>query len=201
VPIYSFFIQFYNKNKYNIIYWGINLNKVNVNYQDPSSYLEVASFIKDYINIDTIIICVGTDKCIGDSLGPIVGSMLIEKGIPLTIYGTLDNPIHALNLSDKIDTIRKKHFGNLIGIDACIGDEDSIGNIQARDYPLHPGKGVGKTLPDIGETSIIGIVDGGDDFTIFTNRNIRLSLVVNMAKVITMAIIEAYNISIKKNKS
>lgn len=201
MPIYSFFIQFYNKNKYNIIYWGINLNKVNVNYQDPSSYLEVASFIKDYINIDTIIICVGTDKCIGDSLGPIVGSMLIEKGIPLTIYGTLDNPIHALNLSDKIDIIRKNHFGNLIGIDACIGDEDSIGNIQARDYPLHPGKGVGKTLPDIGETSIIGIVDGGDDFTIFTNRNIRLSLVVNMAKVITMAIIEAYNISIKKNKS
>jgi len=177
------------------------LNKVSVNYQDPLSYYEIASFIKDYIDINTIIICVGTDKCIGDSLGPIVGSMLKENGIPLAIYGTLDNPIHALNLSDKIDVIRKNHLGNLIGIDACIGDVESIGNIQARDYPLHPGKGVGKSLPDIGETSIIGIVDGGDDFTIFTNRNIRLSLVVNMAKVITKAIIEAYNIKVKKIKS
>lgn len=169
------------------------MNKIKTHYTDPLSYYEIAYFIKDYIDDDTIIVCIGTDRCIGDCLGPIVGTLLKGKCFPLQIYGTINDPIHALNMDKKLSEIKKQYpKKNIIGIDACLGDGENIGEIQARNYPVHPGKGVGKTLPDVGEASIIGIVDSSDNNELFTNNNIRLDLVIGMAKVITHALIHAY---------
>ncbi len=170
------------------------MNRVKVNHKSPLAYYKVASFIKDYINKDTIIVCIGTDRCIGDSLGPIVGSMLEYKGFPLPIYGTIKEPIHALNINKRIDEIKKLHPGkNIIGIDACLGDKKSIGQIQARNYSVHPGVGVGKSLPDVGEVSIIGVIDSNDNKEIFNSKNIRLDFVMKMATVITQSLLEAYS--------
>lgn len=157
------------------------------------AYYEIAYFLKDYIDLNTVIVCIGTDKCIGDCLGPVVGSILTYKSFPLPIYGTVHNPIHALNIEKKLNEITALHpNSNIIGIDACLGENSSIGEIQARDYPIHPGKGVGKSLPDVGKASIIGIVDSSEDSELFTNRNIRLDLVFNISKVIADSIIHAY---------
>lgn len=168
--------------------------KHKVHYDDHNSYMEISNKIKRYITDDTVIICVGTDKCIGDSLGPIVGSILIEKNFSLPVFGTLQSPIHALNIEEKLNYINKLHPNALIiGIDACLGEENSIGEIHIRDYPIHPGKGVGKSLPEIGHISIIGIVDSSDSAVFFTNRSIRLYLIMEMAKVISNALISAYS--------
>lgn len=165
------------------------------------AYYEIAYFLKDYIDLNTIIVCIGTDKCIGDCLGPVVGSILTYKNFPLPIYGTIHNPIHALNIEKKLNEIAVLHpDSNIIGIDACLGDNTSIGEIQARDYPIHPGKGVGKSLPDVGKASIIGIVDSSEDSELFTNRNIRLDLVFNISKVISDSIIHAYYLYSNYNK-
>ena len=80
----------------------------------------------------------------------------------------------------------------IIGIDACLGENKSIGEIHTRDYAIHPGKGVGKTLPDVGMASIIGIIDSSDNADFFSSRSIRLSIVLDMAKVISRGIIHAY---------
>jgi putative sporulation protein YyaC len=169
------------------------LNKIKADFKNPLSYYEIAYFLKDYINEDTVIVCIGTDRCIGDCLGPLVGTLLKSKNFPLPIYGTISDPIHALNIDRKLNEIKILHpHNNMIGIDACLGDSDSIGEIQARDYPVHPGKGVGKSLPNVGETSIIGIVDSNDNDEIFNSNNIRLNLVLSMAKVITHALIHSY---------
>lgn len=142
---------------------------------------------------NTIIVCIGTDRCIGDCLGPLVGMLLKERGFPFPVYGTISEPIHALNIEKKLYEIKLLHpKANIIGIDACLGDTNSVGEIQARDYPIHPGKGVGKTLPDVGTSSIIGIVDSSDNNEIFTNRNIRLDLIFNMSKIIADSLIHAY---------
>lgn len=169
------------------------MNRIKANFKNPLAYYELAFFLKDYINKDTIIVCIGTDRCIGDCLGPLVGTLLKSKNFPLPIYGTVSDPIHALNIDKKLNEIKLLHpHSNIIGIDACLGDSDSIGEIQARDYPVHPGKGVGKSLPNVGETSIIGIVDSNDNDEIFNSNNIRLSLVLNMSKIITHALIHSY---------
>lgn len=176
------------------------LNKVKVNYKENMAYYEIAYFLRDYIKENTVIVCIGTDKCIGDSLGPLVGTLLKETLIPLPIYGTLSSPIHALNIDKKLVEINKNHPNSLIiGIDACLGDINSIGEIHVRDYAIHPGKGVGKTLPDVGNASIIGIVDSSSATEIFSNRTIRLSLIMDMSKSIVKGIVHSYYLSdIKK---
>lgn len=175
------------------------LNKVKVHYLDKLAYYNLAYFLKDYIDEDTMILCIGTDRCIGDCLGPLIGTYLKELNFPLPIYGTIADPIHALNIDKKLDIIKKAHPAkNIIGIDACLGEDDNIGEIQVRDYPIHPGKGVGKSLPEVGHASIIGIIDSSDNSEIFTNRNIRLDLIMNMAKVITDAIIHSYYLYLTK---
>lgn len=177
------------------------MDKIKIHYKDNLSYYEIAYFLKDYIDENSIIICIGTDRCIGDCLGPLVGTLLKQENFPLEVYGTISQPIHALNLSDKLKEIKKNHpTSKIIGVDACLGDNKNIGEIQARNYPIHPGKGVGKLLPDVGESSIIGIVDSSDNNELFTSRNIRLDLILNMAKVISHALIHSYYLSCQKEE-
>lgn len=177
------------------------MNKVKVHYKDNLAYYDIAYFLKDYIDDNTIIVCIGTDRCIGDCLGPLVGSFLKEKSFPLPVYGTVSEPIHALNLERRLNEIKTLHpRGNIIGIDACLGDSDCIGEVQGRDYPIHPGKGVGKSLPDVGETSIIGIVDSSDNNELFTNRTIRLNLIMEMSQVIVDALLHAAYLSKQRTR-
>jgi putative sporulation protein YyaC len=152
--------------------------------------------LKNYITKNTVIVCIGTDKCIGDCLGPLVGSILTENFFPLPVYGTLSSPIHALNIDERLNEIYIKHpNASIIGVDACLGDENDIGEIRIRDYAIHPGKGVGKELPEVGVASVIGIVDSSDNAEFFFSRSIRLSFIMDMAKIISRIFIDAYNLN------
>ena len=169
------------------------LNKIKAYYKNSFAYYELAYFLKNYMNENTLIVCIGTDRCIGDCLGPMVGSFLFQNRFPLPVFGTISEPIHALNIDKKLNEIRGLFpKSSIIGIDACLGDLNSIGEIQVRDTPIHPGKGVGKSLQSVGETSIIGIVDSNENDEIFTNRSIRLSIVMEMAKVISDCLMHSY---------
>ena len=70
-----------------------------------------------------VIVCIGTDRSTGDSLGPLIGTLLSEKTLPnFYIYGTLEDPIHAVNLQEKLNYIHSIHENPfIIGIDACLG--------------------------------------------------------------------------------
>jgi len=169
------------------------VSKVKIHYKDSLGYYTLSNFLKDELNANTIIVCIGTDRCIGDCLGPLIGSMLEEKFFPLPVYGTIANPIHALNLDSKLSDIKLKHpDSKIIGIDACLGPPNKIGQIQVRDYPINPGKGVGKSLSPVGDISIIGIVDSSDIDEPFTSRNIRLNLIWEISKVITQGLVHGY---------
>ena len=173
-----------------------SLVKRKVHYKSTLAYYEISEGIKDFISDDTVIVCIGTDKCIGDCLGPLVGTILEDNFFPLPIYGTIASPIHALNIDKRLDEIKNIHPTScIIGIDACLGEVKSIGEIHTRDYPIHPGKGVGKNLPDVGKASIIGIIDSSENSDFFSSRSIRLALVLDMAKVISRGIIHAYYVS------
>ncbi|WP_017413499.1 MULTISPECIES: spore protease YyaC [Clostridium] len=172
------------------------MSKIKTHYKEPLGYYNLAHFIKDHLDDNTIIVCIGTDRCIGDCLGPLVGTYLKERFFPLPVYGTISEPIHALNLEARLAEIKSSHPNcKIIGIDACLGPFSSIGEIQVRNYPINPGKGVGKILPPVGDISIIGIVDSSDDDEPFTSRNIRLNLIVQLSKIITHSLMHAYYLS------
>lgn len=86
------------------------LIKRKFNYKSNLAYYEIAEFMIKYINPNSIIVCIGTDKCVGDCLGPLVGTFLEEHNFPLPVYGTLKDPIHALNLDKKLEEINKLHL-------------------------------------------------------------------------------------------
>lgn len=153
---------------------------------------EIADCLKRLINDKCLIICIGTDKYIGDCLGPLVGSFLIDDGIECPVIGTLENPVHAINLKASIKNI-KMNFPDyrIIAVDACLGSEDCIGSIQIRSGSIYPGKGVGKNLPPIGDLSIVGVVDSAENSSIFPLYNIRLSMVMKMSKIISKGICKA----------
>ena len=169
-----------------------NVMEATINYDNNLAPSLLGEYLKKFFNGDTTVVCIGTDKCIGDSLGPLVGSLVKEKDPDFPIYGTLDDPIHAVNLKDKILYLKTKYPNNFfIAIDACLGDEDTIGNIQVRHSPIYPGKGVGKKLPSVGHISIIGIVDSPKGHNAMSLHNVRLSFVMKIAKVISESLLIA----------
>jgi putative sporulation protein YyaC len=138
------------------------------------------------LNKEIIVVCVGTDRSTGDSLGPLVGTNLKKINTPaLKIYGTLSEPVHALNLEETLIRIAEQHKNPfVVAIDACLGQLSSVGYIQVGYGPVKPGAGVKKDLPPVGDIHITGIVNVGGFMEYFVLQNTRLSLVINMAEII-----------------
>lgn len=156
---------------------------------DESSHV-LSEVLKNTMDNDTIIVCIGTDRVIGDALAPVVGTMLKSRGFRYPVYGTLDRPIHALNIYESIDIVKRKHPNStIIAIDACLGKKESVGNVAIRNTAIKPGKGVGKNLPEIGDYSITGIVGEINNTRDF--NNIRLDFIMNMAESICESLLLA----------
>lgn len=142
---------------------------------------------------ELVVFCIGTDRSTGDALGPIVGSQLEKMYINnVTIYGTLESPVHAVNLQETIDQVRRKHTNPLIiAVDACLGQLNSVGKITVAHGPIKPGAGVKKQLPEVGTFHITGIVNIGGFMEYFVLQNTRLSVVMKMGDVIANSIYHA----------
>lgn len=154
---------------------------------------KLVSYIPSSMVRPVIIICIGTDRSTGDSLGPLVGSKLHEKDTSyFHVYGTLDEPIHAVNLEEQLIKIKRRHHNPfIIAIDACLGRLNSVGIISIGDGPVKPGAGVNKQLPSVGDIHITGIVNVSGFMEFFVLQNTRLSLVMKMASAIADGISEA----------
>ena len=50
-------------------------------------------------NFKPVFVCIGSDLVLGDSLGPLVGTFLRNKNLSSYIYGTLNFPITAKEIS------------------------------------------------------------------------------------------------------
>ncbi len=139
-----------------------------------------------------VILCIGTDRIIGDSLGPLVGSKLAKTGAFSHIYGTLEAPVHALNLQETLLKIKKRHpSGTVIAVDASLGSKSCIGSVLIRDGGLHPGAGISKKLGLAGDISITGITNEGEGCPWLSLQTARLSVVMQMADQIAACILES----------
>lgn len=138
-----------------------------------------------------VILCIGTDRIIGDSLGPMVGSMLQkETAGALPVFGTLQNPVHAMNLRQIKEEIKKKHPDRLIlAVDASLGHYKEIGSVYIRSGGLYPGAGVSKNLPVTGDISITGIAAQDSQQPYLSLQTARLSTIAGMAEQICCCIL------------
>lgn len=135
-----------------------------------------------------VVLCIGSDLAIGDSLGPIVGSMLKYKtqGLNAFLYGTLAAPVTAKEIKYMRTFLRETHRGRrVIAVDAAVGNEGDIGLIKINDSPLFPGAGANKKLGSIGDLSVMGIVAEKSLMNYGLLNTTRLNLVYSMAEIIS----------------
>ena len=134
---------------------------------------------------DITILCIGTDRSTGDCLGPLVGLFLKNMEARCEVLGDLHNPIHAQNL-DMINT--KSNY--VIVVDACLGTPENVGNIMVKPSGITPGSGVGKKITgeELGNTSILPIVNFGGCMDFFILQNTRLSMVYKQAQVVAKSL-------------
>ena len=70
-----------------------------------------------------VFLCIGTDRSTGDSLGPLIGSKLVaEVTGDVTVIGTLEHPVHAVNLDRTIEEM-EEHYPDaiIVAVDAAVG--------------------------------------------------------------------------------
>ena len=144
-----------------------------------------------FLTAPPVIVCVGSDLAIGDSLGPICGSMLKYKtqGLNVFLYGTLSAPVTAKEIKHIREFLKETHKNSpIIAVDAAVGEEGDIGLIKISDKPLFPGAGANKQLGAIGDMSILGIVAEKSVANYGLLNTTRLHLVYTMSEIIAEAL-------------
>jgi len=150
--------------------------------------LAVLDLLNPAKNRCPVIVCIGTDRCTGDALGPLVGTK-INPMIPFEVYGTLSEPVHARNLiSYREKVLAQKPLPLIIAIDASLGPMNRVGSINVGPGPLYPGRGVKKELPPIGDMHITGLVNISGFWEHLVLQSTRLDLVYRMAQSISLAL-------------
>ena len=144
---------------------------------------------------ELVVLSIGTDRSTGDALGPLVGTHLQQWNTDgLCIYGTLDEPVHAMNLKETIEHIQLAHpRAYILSVDACLGQYKHIGLISLQEGSLRPGAGVNKRLPEVGDLSFTCVVNSGGFMEYFVLQNTRLAHVMKMAQVMATSIHLAWN--------
>lgn len=166
-----------------------------LSYTDPHCAYQLSTYLQESFRLvpayqDIVFVCIGTDRSTGDALGPLVGSRLKKYSFSdIHLFGTLDQPVHAMNLDATLQQIQSEYaHPYIVGIDACLGQAASVGCIQLGTGLLKPGAGVNKELPSVGDIHITGVVNVGGFMEYFVLQNTRLSLVMNMAETIAKGI-------------
>ncbi len=164
-----------------------------IHHKETGAVWKLSSLFLQHIPFDTqdlIFFCIGTDRSTGDSLGPLTGSFLSESPLfPFTVIGTLESPLHALNLQQHIDETKLTNpSAFIVAIDACLGQVSSIGQLLFNSGPIHPGKAVGKDLPPVGDVSIKGIVNIAGFMEHAVLQSTRLYLPYEMSRTIARAL-------------
>lgn len=159
------------------------------NYKEPNIAQTLSKQILPWFplkNKNYIAVFIGTDRSTGDALGPLAGTYF-KAANPrhIHVYGTIHDPVHAVNLKESLMNIYEKHDRPyLIAIDACLGKDSSVGSIIAENKPLKPGLALNKQLPQVGDMNITGVVNVSGFMEHTVLQNTRLSLVMDMAEEI-----------------
>lgn len=138
-----------------------------------------------------VFACIGTDRSTGDALGPLVGERLLSLGFAAAdVMGTLEDPLHALNLERRVGELSLKRPGaRVVAVDAALGHPDDVGGLAVRSGGIRPGLGVGRDLPTVGDVSVTATVNVADQaLGAQVLQGTRLFLVQSLAHTIALGL-------------
>ena len=144
---------------------------------------------------ELVVLCLGTDRSTGDSLGPVTGTFLsncfnsekLPQNIP--IYGSLWRPVHANNVAECINEIHQANDNPFVlSIDSCVSKEKPVGTIAISAETVSPGSSLARILPEVGDVSIFGVVApvGVNQYELISSA--RLYMIMEMARILSYGI-------------
>ncbi len=160
--------------------------------RSPKAARKMSTTLSSYLKKQTpapsglVLLCIGTDRVAGDSLGPLIGYKLSKQHIAnIYVYGTLQHPVHALNLEKVQKEIKKRHpHLPVVAVDASLGDRSDLEYITVSPGAIYPGAGVDKSLGAVGDISITGVVNTASSHPQAVLQVTRLHTVMQLADVI-----------------
>lgn len=138
-----------------------------------------------------VMLCIGSDLSVGDSLGPVTGTKLKEKlaGLNCYVYGTLAKPITAHEVKYMNEFLKATHPNSpVIAVDAAVGLAGDIGLIKVAKRAMKPGSGANKKLNKVGDVSVMGIIAERSAFNFSLFSATRLNIVYRMSEIISEGI-------------
>lgn len=182
-------------------------SSIKINSGDPGAVEKIYLYLSDRlekvqgVEKNPVVLCIGSDRATGDSLGPLTGSKLTGLcSNTCPVFGTLKEPVHALNLKEYIKyiyAITENPF--VIAVDASLGRLESVGCIEMGLGTIKPGLAVQKKLPPVGDLYITGIVNIGGFMEQMILQSTRLYQVMHMAEAISRGIHKALQESYLQN--
>jgi len=158
---------------------------VETSIDDPYAPARIARALGAAIgNRPVVFACIGTDRSTGDAFGPLVGDRL--RAIGADVIGTLEEPLHALNLTHRLRQVGARTPNPLVvAVDAALGPKERVGTICIHAGGINPGRAIGKRLDSVGEVSItatVNVATGGDRER--TLQSTRLFFVARVAQIV-----------------
>ena len=150
---------------------------------------------KKYSNL--IFICIGTNKIVGDSLGPIVGEILKQnlKKKNVSIIGDLKENVNIKNISKYIKYIENNYTKPyIISIDSALSKTIAPENVFIIKKGLIPGSALKKESKEIGNISIKGIVGRYDKNSLknfYNLKTVDYKLILRFSKNISKIILKS----------
>ena len=111
-----------------------------------------------------LFVCIGNGKIIGDSLGPLIGTVLeknkrlIQNNVKIDVIGTFENPILYYNVEEFIKNIDSQDYSEIVIIDSALGSKENIGKVMITPAEILIGVGVNRGRMVKGDIILKGVV-------------------------------------------
>ena len=151
--------------------------------------------------INTVVLCIGTMRVTGDSVGPRVGDILKARGVNCFVYGDSISNINAHKLCVYENLIRICHSSDLvIAVDAALGEKADIGRVKITKNGLYPGRALGRDGARVGDIGVLAVVGekGEDNYSRLAKGDEKfINALAVKAADITMKLIEYIQNAVK----
>lgn len=152
-------------------------------------------------NINTVVLCIGTMRVTGDSVGPRVGDILKARGVNCFVYGDSVSNINARKLDVYQNLIEMCHKADIvIAVDAALGEKADVGRVKITKCGLYPGRALGRKSKSLGDIGVLAVVGekGEDNYSRLAKGDEKFINALSLkAADITMKLIEYIQNAVK----
>lgn len=112
-----------------------------------------------------VILCIGSDKIAGDSVGPIVGDILKNRlNTRCFVYGATGKSVNGRNVQDFLELIKCAHPESpVIAVDACLSKEAEKPFVAVVSGGVNPKRAITGIENPAGDVGILGAVEKPSD--------------------------------------